>query len=312
MLRGMRILVRAIVAGALTVPLLLGGTTSAGATEIDRSHHATKVEVRGAVDNPDTFTRAELAGLPQTTLTDRRPHAGRHALTGVLLLTLVDGAKPQVPTAKNAVLRVTATVDGTNREIAVARGELDPDIGNHPALLVLTRDGRKVHGAPELVFPDDTNRARTVHDVRRIKVAVATPAATTPAEGTVVVASGHRETVLSAARLAALPQRTRTVTYLSGAGEQTRVEIGPSLAAVLRAARLKTTAKTAVAASATDGYVAAVTPGETISGGRPLLLSLVEGGVPLTRPRLVVDGDVFGGRYVSDVTVLTVTGAHRR
>ncbi len=311
MLRGMRILVRAVVAGALTLPLLLAGTTSASATT-DRPHHATSVKVRGAVDNPDTFTRAELAALPQTTLTDQRPHAGRHVLTGVLLLTLIDGAKPQVPTAKNAVLRVTATVDGTNREIAVARGELDPSNGNHPALLVLTRDGRKVRGAPDLVFPGDTNRARTVHDVRRITVAVATPATTTPAEGTVVVATGHREIVLSAARLAALPQRTRTVTYLSSAGQQTRVETGPSLAAVLRAARLKTTAKTTVVASATDGYGAAVTPGETTSGGRTLLLSLVEDGVALTRPRLVVDGDVFGGRYVSDVTVLTVAGAHRR
>ena len=293
MLRGMRILVRVVVAGALTFPLLLAGTTSASATT-RRPHHATSVRVRGAIDNPDTFSRAELAALPQTTLTDQRPHTARHTLTGVLLLTLIDGAKPQVPTTKNAVLRVTATVDGTNREVAVARGELDPSNGNHPALLVLARDGRKVRGAPELVFPDDTNRARTVHDVRRITVAVATPATTTPAEGTVVVATGHRRIVLSAARLAALPQRTRTVTYLSGAGQQTRVETGPSLAAVLRTARLKTTARTTVAVSASDGYVAAVAPAETTSGGRTLLLSLVEDGVPLT--------DVFGRGWSPTVT----------
>ncbi|HEY0238387.1 MAG TPA: hypothetical protein VGC37_07075 [Friedmanniella sp.] len=306
----MRILVRAAVAAGLTLPLLLAGTASASATTA-RPHRAHVVKVRGAVDTPGTFARAQLAALPQTTLTDQRPHAGRHALTGVLLLTLIDGAKPQLPMAKNAALRVTVTVDGS-REVAVARGELDPRLGNHPALLVLSRDGRKVNGAPELVFPGDTDRARTVHGVRRITVAVAAPATTTPAEGAVVVASGHREVVLSAARLAALPQRTRTVTFLSGQGQQTRVETGPTIAAVLRAARLRTGRSTTVVASATDGYVAAVTPGETTSGGRPLLLSLVEDGAALTRPRLVVDGDLAGGRYVSDVTVLTVTGAHRR
>jgi hypothetical protein len=41
-----------------------------------------------------------------------------------------------------------------------------------------------------------------------------------------------------------------------------------------------------------------------IVGGRPLILSLVEDGVSLVQPRLVTDGDVKGGRYVSDVVDL--------
>ena len=36
-------------------------------------------------------------------------------------------------------------------------------------------------------------------------------------------------------------------------------------------------------------------------GGRPLQLSLNEDGVAQAEPRLVADGDVKGGRYVSDV-----------
>jgi hypothetical protein len=41
-------------------------------------------------------------------------------------------------------------------------------------------------------------------------------------------------------------------------------------------------------------------------GGRPLELSLNEDGVTLAQPRLVTDGDVKGGRYVSDVVDLYV------
>lgn len=61
-----------------------------------------------------------------------------------------------------------------------------------------------------------------------------------------------------------------------------------------------------VAAVGSDGYLATVTPAEAFIGGRPLLLSLVENGAPLAQPRLVTDGDVKGGRYVSMVVDLVV------
>ncbi|MBV9582797.1 MAG: hypothetical protein JO057_29795, partial [Chloroflexi bacterium] len=48
-------------------------------------------------------------------------------------------------------------------------------------------------------------------------------------------------------------------------------------------------------------YVATVTPAEQLVGGRQLQLSLVEDGTALPQPRLVPDGDVKGGRYVSGV-----------
>jgi hypothetical protein len=41
-------------------------------------------------------------------------------------------------------------------------------------------------------------------------------------------------------------------------------------------------------------------------GGRPLQLSLNEDGVAQAEPRLVADGDVKGGRYVSNVVDLYV------
>ena len=303
----MRIFARTLVAGVLAVPLLLGGTAPASA---DIGHHdrAGAVRVGGAVDAGGTLTRADLATLPQTTLVDERSHGGRHELTGVLLQTVVDDAEPQLPDAKNAALRVSITVSGRHRSrVPTAWGELDAGFGNHPALLVLSRDGHRVGHAPELAFPGDANRARTVHDVRRISVAVAAADSADVAAGSVVVRTARGSVTLSGERLARLPQRTLSVSFQAGQGPQTHVETGPSLAAVLRAARVQAGPATSVAASATDGYVAVVTTGEQTSGKRPLLLSLAEDGQPLTRPRLVPDGDVRGGRYVTDVTTLTVT-----
>ena len=75
---------------------------------------------------------------------------------------------------------------------------------------------------------------------------------------------------------------------------------------MLRAAHIRTGFTTWVAAVGSDGYVATVTSAEAWAGGRPLLISLAEDGTPLAAPRLVTDGDVKGGRYVSGVYDLVV------
>jgi hypothetical protein len=75
---------------------------------------------------------------------------------------------------------------------------------------------------------------------------------------------------------------------------------------VLRAARIRWGLNTWVAAVGSDGYVATVTPIEAFVGARPLQISLNEDGQALAQPRLVVDGDVKGGRYVSLLVDLVV------
>ncbi|MGD9527603.1 hypothetical protein [Pseudonocardia sp.] len=42
-------------------------------------------------------------------------------------------------------------------------------------------------------------------------------------------------------------------------------------------------------------------------GNRGILLAVTQDGADLTRPRLVVPGDVKGGRYVSDIVQLHIT-----
>ena len=67
----------------------------------------------------------------------------------------------------------------------------------------------------------------------------------------------------------------------------------------------------AVLAVGADGYAALVSYGEVSPdfGNRGILLATAEDGTALDRPRLVVPGDVKGGRYVSDVTELRVIHA---
>ncbi len=99
-----------------------------------------------------------------------------------------------------------------------------------------------------------------------------------------------------------------TVSFSGPGGEQTHSETGPPLWEVLAVAGVWPGFNQWVAAVGSDNYVATVTPAEQLVGGRPLQLSRVEDGVVLGQPRLVADGDVKGGRYVSDVVDLYVGG----
>jgi hypothetical protein len=260
------------------------------------------LSVSGAVTTPATYTGAQLDALPQTTLPDTRLGGTTRTVTGVLLESLVNSSTPVLPAgAKNGLLRVVVTVSGPLglRPVAVALGELDPGFGNHPALIT---NGN-------LVFPGDRGISRTVLRVKKISVAVSTAVAPVPAPaaGSVLVVDGRHTRTLTAAAIARLPQKSLTVSFLQGTAAQSHTEAGPTLDAMLRAAGICTSTGTAVAAVGSDGYVATVTPAEAGPGNRPLLLSTVEDGVALAQPRLITDGDVKGGRYVSGVVELIVS-----
>ena len=161
-------------------------------------------------------------------------------------------------------------------------GELDPNFGNHPALLALTLNGRPVAGGPELVVPGDSAPLRSVFGASKVTVGIATAPATNtnPSAGSPVeVIYGHHVVTLSAALLARLPSETLKVSFQGPGGTQTHTEIGPSLPVVLAAAGIFPTLNTWVAAAGDDNYVATVTPAEQFVGGRPLQLSLNEDGV---------------------------------
>jgi hypothetical protein len=142
----------------------------------------------------------------------------------------------------------------------------------------------------------------------------ATTTAAPPAGAVVLTGDVGTPTVLAKADLAGLPQQTVAVSFGTEKGPQQHSETGVALSALLPADKLATTAKKndmlsfAVVAVGVDGYSAAFGYGDVSAdfGNRGLLVALTEDGKPLDRPRLVVPGDVKGGRYVSDLTELHV------
>ena len=109
-----------------------------------------------------------------------------------------------------------------------------------------------------------------------------------------------------------LTQHTETVTFKAGNGTQQHTYVGPLLLDVLNQAGplFDPTIKNDklrhyVSVSATDGYRALVAWGEIDPGfeNKEVLLATTEDGRSLATdgPRLVVPGDISGGRYVSNV-----------
>ena len=300
-----RLVLGLVLSSAMALPLM-AGSAAAG-------HDSPGIAVNGEVSSPTSYTMAQLGSVTQTSVSVAHwgPKGTRTVtVTGVALETLVTLAQPAypaLPNSKNRLLRVTVTVRGQHhRAVTFALGELDPNFGNHPALLALSSDGVAFQDGPELVVPADRSPARSVPEVREVTVGIATGAATTPpAPGSVILIDGGRHVVLSSATLAGLRQSTVTVTFGAGGGPQTHTETGPSLRSVLAAGGIRSPGITTwVEAVGTDNYAAVVTPAEASVGGRPILLALAQDGTSLAQPRLVVDGDVKGGRYVSDVVDL--------
>jgi DMSO/TMAO reductase YedYZ molybdopterin-dependent catalytic subunit len=183
---------------------------------------------------------------------------------------------------------------------------------------------------PVATAPADPLRARRVSVVtwRAMLVAVGLLLGGCPA---VAVADPVALTVTGDVRLPAsltmtdlrsLSSRTQSVTFDVGmdtdAAAQHHVYVGPSLFDVVTAAepivdpaRRNPLLAVTVLAVGRDGYAAAVAWGEIAPDfrGTPVIIAYSEDGAPLDQPRLVVPGDLNGGRYVSGLAELRVRNA---
>lgn len=270
---------------------------------------AATVAIAGQIQTPQTYTVAALQGQPQTTVSAEAGGDERQ-FTGVSVEALVAAAAPSLPAGHNPALRVTIEATGTaGRTVTLAYAELQAGFGNRKAVLALQRDGVDLTSGPQLVVGGDSGPARILGHVSRLAVAVqGVEIATPPSPGALTVQGPRDSRVLDAAALAALPQETLDFSYLSGSPQvaQYRTGVGPMLDTVLRAAGFIPEQVAWVSAVAPDDYAAVVTPNEMTVGGRLLQLALVENGNPLTQPRLMVGGDVRGGRYSSNTYGLVV------
>ena len=142
------------------------------------------------------------------------------------------------------------------------------------------------------------------------------PVADVPA-GSIRITGAVRDPgrVVTGQELRVAPQRDVAIAFQSSRGAEKHQERGVALDALLLPQALATDPagkndqlRFAVLALGDDGYAATVSYGELSPdfGNRGVLVSLTEDGKPLPRPRLVVPGDVKGGRAVSGLVELRV------
>ena len=115
--------------------------------------------------------------------------------------------------------------------------------------------------------------------------------------------------------LRAFPPETKSVTFESDSGSQSHTFVGALLDDVVSVAdpvvdvsAKNATLSMAIRATGMDGYTVAVAWPEIPPDftATPVLVAYTEDDQPLDRPRLVVPGDLKGGRYVSDLVELRV------
>ena len=299
-----------------------------------RTAPTTELTVTGDVAAPAVYDLTGLKSLPPTTetvtyKTGAGPQTG--TFTGPTLWTLLNAAGVQSPPVKNGVLRQYALATGSDGYSALfSLGEVNPNFGGvDPQVLV----GYQENGAPlgstgfaRMVAAKDNFGGRYVSNLANLRVG---SAPSLPSEGggetTEFSLSGAVRTpgVFNLSSLQALPATTETVTYLAGGGSVTATFTGVSLWTLLTDADVLTDPAVKndilnfyVLATGSDGYEAIFSLGELdpmFGGtGAPDLIAYVVDGGPLGPDgfaRVVVPGDIRGGRYVSNLVSLEVIDA---
>lgn len=132
------------------------------------------VELTGVGPAPIRLSSQSLAALPVaerevTFETSKGPATRRYK--GVLLWDVLqaskalDGLKPVEQLKKTFVV---SAKDGY--QIAFSIGEIHPDFGNLPLILVSAVDGKPLDGGWRLVAPGDKRGARAVYEVVKVEL----------------------------------------------------------------------------------------------------------------------------------------------
>jgi hypothetical protein len=119
---------------------------------------------------------------------------------------------------------------------------------------------------------------------------------------------------ITRAQLAALPQHNFTAHFQTAKGSSTHTYSGPLLLDVLKLAKPNfgpsdsDVLRYVILVKATDGFTAALSWGEIEPKleNKHVMLALVQDGKQVTRPGLVVPRDHFGGRYVYDISSISL------
>jgi hypothetical protein len=251
------------------------------------------------------------------------------------LLNTIDGGI-NVTAAKNDILSKYVIATGSDGYTAVySLGEIDPKFGNQSILIASSDTAGQlgpfgVDGLSRVVVPGDFAGGRYVSDLVSLKVRPLPepePGPTGPggiAVSATLSGAVADPTIISPAMLSQLNQSqivTETATYLQGSTSVTDTYTGVSLWDLIQDAGLLTNPAIKndvlnfiVVATGSDGYRAVFSLGEIdpAFGNQKDIVAYsdqlgqlgVGGGSGALR--IVVPGDIVGGRYVSNLTSLQV------
>lgn len=296
----------------------------------------------GDIADPGFYNLPDLT--PVTTESVTYTAAGvpvRDTYSGTTLWNLLNTAGGVTTTStKNDILSKYVIATGSDGYTAVySLGEIDPQFGNQPILVASSDTAGQLgpHGSDGLsriVVPGDIAGGRYVSDLVSLKVGSLPEPAPTGAGGIAASAtlSGAvaDPTIITPETLSRLTSQTltETATYLSGAGSVTDTYTGVSLWNLIQDAGLLTDPSIkndllnfAVVATGSDGYRAVFSLGEIdpAFGNQQDIVAYADqkgqlgSGGSDGAMRIVVPGDVAGGRYVSNLAsleVINVTAAH--
>lgn len=312
--------------------LLLASALAAPAWAVPSS----SVAVSGLVGAPTTLGLSALQALPQITQTETYKAAGTKVtdtFTGPTLWSVLQdvGGISTNPTVKNDALQTYVVATGTDGyEAVISSGEISPNFGHKADLLAIQDTGGTlpgVDGVARVTAAGDVAGGRFVSNVDSLAVGHGPTVAGTGGGTTssfVVEGSVATPITFTLASLEALPSHTETVTYSAGPTPVTDTYTGALLWDVLGEAGIETDPaikndilRHAVVATGSDGYSVDFAAGELdpMFGNAPILVAYADTDGQLGAggddgfARLVVPGDIAGGRYVSNLSSLTVFDA---
>ena len=330
---------RARIAVLIALPLVAaaGGSELATAAPV-----SSQFVLDGAVVMPGTYDLAALEAAQQPPTTQTVTYtAGASSVTdtytGTELQSLVNvaGGFTPAPGVKNSSLRNYVVAVGSDGYQAVfAGGEFNPTFGNRPYMAAYSDTlGQLGPGGPQgfarMVVPGDLAGGRYVSNLVNLHAGTAP---SLPGTGGGVSSQFTLNGVMNpgtynlASLMSSFPATTLTATYLSGPTSMSTTDTytGVSLWTLLTSAGLvldptikNDVLRQYVVAVGSDGYEAIFSLGEIdpMFGNQPDLVAYADtlgqlgAGGPQGFARMVVPGDVYGGRYVSNLVELAVFDA---
>ena len=294
---------------------------------------STAVAVSGQVGTPITLGLSGLQALPQATRSETYRAAGSpvtDTFTGPTLWNVLNaaGGIRTNPAVKNDVLQTYVIATGTDGyKSVISSGEIAPNFG-HKADLVAIGDTvgtlPGTAGVARVTASGDLAGGRYVSNTASLEIGHGpTIAGSGGGITTSVTVSGNVNTPISfsLSSLQTFTPYTETVTYSAGGTPVTNTYTGALLWDVLSRAGVTTDPsikndilRQVVVATGSDGYSVDFAAGELSPtfGNEPILVAYSDTagqlGVGGTSgfARLIVPGDIAGGRYVSNLSGLYV------